>query len=569
MRLRTRVVLAAAGAALLPPLLLFWWSRSELPDLLLERATDDLEARARAVAATAKGEVFDDALADRLAETSGARVTLIAPDGRVLGDSRVSARRIPSVENHRDRPEVRAALRGQVGSATRTSATVALPLLYVAIPDPRGVMRLATSLPETTAAADLVGRMALGLGAGTLLLVILCGALLERFVARPFRRLRRDADALADGTIDLRHRVSGDDEVAALARTLDRLADRLVEAGAAQRGEAELRQLFDRIEEGLALVDLDGTVLRANRAFRDWTGRKDVLETQVGTLFRDPEVGEAVQRGLGGEDISRDVELGERTVRISVRPHAGGALLVGRDLTRLRRLEGVRRDFVANVSHELKTPLTSIIGYAEPLANPEIPGEKVEEFAERILTNGTRMRRLVEDLLDLSRIEGGAWEPEPSRVEIEPVARSVWGELVPATEEWGARLELDSDDAPAVRTDPEALRQILRNLLDNAARHAPESSVVRVTTRPRDGRVRVEVADAGCGIPPDHRERVFERFYRVDKGRSRDSGGTGLGLSIVKHLVAAHGGEVGVESEVGVGTTVWFTLPAPDGESSG
>ena len=237
--------------------------------------------------------------------------------------------------------------------------------------------------------------------------------------------------------------------------------------------------------------------------------------------------------------------------------------MVLRDLTRLRRLEGVRRDFVANVSHELKTPLTSVIGFAEPLTDPDLPREQVTSFAERILANGTRMRRLVEDLLDLSRIEGGSWQPEPGRVEIEPMARSVWQELDPVTESRGARLEVACDEAAAVEADPEALRQVLRNLLDNAVRHAPESSTVRVSARPVDGRVRLAVEDEGPGIPAEHRGRVFERFYRVDAGRSRASGGTGLGLSIVKHLVAAHGGEVGVDSEVGRGTAVWVTLPAP------
>lgn len=565
MRLRTRIVLVTAGAVLLPTLLLFWWSRDGLPELLLERAAEDLEARARLVAATTAGEPFDDALADRLGEASGLRVTLIGRDGRVLGDSRVSTRRIPSVENHGDRPEVRAALRDSVGTATRPSATVALPLLYVAVPDSRGVVRVATDRSTVTAPADRVGRLALGLGAGTLLLLLVAGALLERFVARPFRRLRRHAEAMAEGAADFRHRPSGDDEPAALARALDRLGDRLDEAGAIRRGEAELQALLDRLEEGLALVDRDGAVLRANRAFREWTGREDVQGEQVATLFRDPEVDDAVEQGLEGEADSRDVELGERTVRLSVRAHPGGVLLVLRDLTRLRKLEGVRRDFVANVSHELKTPLTSVIGYAEPLTEPDTPPDQVRTFAERILANGVRMRRLVEELLDLSRIEGGAWEPEPTRVEIGPLARSVWGELVPVSGEGeeDARLEIDGDGPPAVRADPEALRQILRNLLDNALRHAPESTAVRVATRAEDGGVRVEVSDAGPGIPAKHLERVFERFYRVDAGRSRESGGTGLGLSIVKHLVAAHGGEVGADSRVGEGTTLWFTLPAP------
>jgi two-component system phosphate regulon sensor histidine kinase PhoR len=232
-----------------------------------------------------------------------------------------------------------------------------------------------------------------------------------------------------------------------------------------------------------------------------------------------------------------------------------------RDVTELRRLEGIRRDFVANVSHELKTPLTSVTGFAEALADQDVDPERSREFGERILHNARRMRRLVDDLLDLSRVESGAWEPEPEVVDVAGVAQAVWRSLPGDVR--GDRPEPDLAGADhAVRADPRALRQILQNLLENAARYSPPDGTVSVTTR-RDGdRVRIEVTDRGPGIPLAHQDRIFERFYRVDRARGREAGGgTGLGLAIARHLVLAHGGEIGVESELDSGTTVWLTLP--------
>jgi signal transduction histidine kinase len=252
-------------------------------------------------------------------------------------------------------------------------------------------------------------------------------------------------------------------------------------------------------------------------------------------------------------------------VHASVRPHRDGVLFVLRDLTRLRRLEAVRRDFVANVSHELKTPLTSIMGFAEAIAESEMPDARRQEFAERILTNSRRMRRLVDDLLELTRIESGRWELAAESVELGAAARAEWAILEPLAKERSVRLAMDAG-LPTVTADPGAVRQILRNLFDNALRYAPEGSEVRLSTSTVDGWVRTEISDSGPGIPSAHLARIFERFYRVDPARSREAGGTGLGLAIVKHLVRAHGGEVRAESELGRGTTVWFTLPVASSE---
>ena len=232
-------------------------------------------------------------------------------------------------------------------------------------------------------------------------------------------------------------------------------------------------------------------------------------------------------------------------------------------LTDEQQLDAIRRDFVANVSHELKTPLTSVVGFAEALFETELPPDKVKDFADRILANATRMRHLVNDLLDLSLVESGRWKPDPELVSVREFSREAWKTL--PSEAGSKRAEIELKDGPdEVYVDPEAIRQILANLLDNAARYGVGDVPIEVSTRPDGDFIRVEIRDHGSGIPSVHLERVFERFYRVDPGRSRQQGGTGLGLAIVKHFVAAHGGEVGVESELGQGTSVWFTLPSTD-----
>jgi len=288
---------------------------------------------------------------------------------------------------------------------------------------------------------------------------------------------------------------------------------------------------------------------------------------RVSTLFRSPEVLSAVDRALGGESVTAELSVGGRTMFMSVRPHRGGAVLVFRDLTALRRLEGIRREFVANVSHELKTPLTSVVGFAEAIAGGDMPADAAEDFSRRILANASRMRNLIDDLLDLARVESGSWSPSPEPISIAETAREVWLDLPDEAAQRGVTLEVDEGDGSLVEADAQSVRQILRNILGNACRYAPPETPVRVQIVSGATSVRTEIIDQGQGIPSVHLEHVFERFYRVDPGRSREDGGTGLGLAIVKHLVRAHGGEVGIESEVSRGTTVWFTLPLSSGAS--
>jgi signal transduction histidine kinase len=260
------------------------------------------------------------------------------------------------------------------------------------------------------------------------------------------------------------------------------------------------------------------------------------------------------------------VVVGGRTLVLAARPlPEGGAMLAAYDLTQIRRLESVRRDFVANVSHELKTPLTVVGGFAETLAEDDVPPEQRRMFAETIRTNAQRMQRIVDDLLDLSRIESGGWVPAPQALVVRDAAAEVVASAADAAAARHVALHVEvAAGAETVWADPTALRQVLANLVDNAVRHT-QAGEVRVVAAPALDGVTITVRDTGTGIAPEHLSRIFERFYRVDPARSRAAGGTGLGLAIVRHLVEAHGGRVRAESAPGQGTAVIAHFPAAPG----
>ncbi|MFB6240763.1 MAG: histidine kinase dimerization/phospho-acceptor domain-containing protein, partial [Gemmatimonadota bacterium] len=423
MSTRARILTAVTAAVALLAGGLVWWISGPLRDALAEELTAELEREARLVSELVGGRTFSDSLADRLGGVVGHRVTLVEPDGRVAGDSELPAGRLPAVENQRGRPEVSAALDGRVGTASRTSEAVARSLLYVAVPHDGGAVRLSTPTSRLTETVSRFRRTALAAAVGLLLLAFLLRGRLEAFVAAPFRAVRRSLASVAAGDFSLRIRPTGDDEAARLARTSDRLAARLEEMAEGLRERSELETVFEHMEEGVAVVEPGGRVTRANRAFLELAGREDAVGERFGTLFRDPTPRELVERGLEGEAESAEVELGEQYVLFSVHPLGDGVVVTSRDLTRLRRLEGVRRDFVANVSHELKTPLTSVLGFAEALAETDVPRDQVREFGRRILDNGVRMRRMIDELMDLSRVESGAWEPEPEEVVLADAVR--------------------------------------------------------------------------------------------------------------------------------------------------
>ena len=336
---------------------------------------------------------------------------------------------------------------------------------------------------------------------------------------------------------------------------------------ALRRRQSETAAIVDSMVEGVLSFDVRGRVITANPAARRMLGYGEQDELpELGLLFRAKEARELLDRVLVGEAVAdREITLADRTYLLNGRPlPAGGSVLVLHDLTRLRRLETVRRDFVANVSHELKTPLTAISGYTETLLTDQPDPVVTRQFLETILANARRMQRLVDDQLDLSRIESGGWQPSPEPVDIAAMAREAWRLALPPAGEPPA-FEVSIEPAIGmIDADPDALRQIFRNLFENAIRHTPPGGRITVSGTADREMTRISVTDTGIGIPSEHLPRLFERFYRVDPGRSRAQGGTGLGLAIVKHLVEAHGGRVAATSALGQGTTIhtWWPVPA-------
>jgi two-component system phosphate regulon sensor histidine kinase PhoR len=516
-----------------------------------------------------RDSLFPDSLADRSGSALGRRVTLIRPDGKVVGDSEFDDAPLDALQNHSNRPEVAAALIGTTGRSRRPSPSTGDEELYVAVPvEGRGVARV--SLP--TKSLDAVIRDARR-DIVTAVLLALLGALViaflfSRSVSRPIEELRDVARALADGDLGRRPTLRAPGEVGELAVALRQLAEQLSSRlRALEADETLLLQLTESLNEGVIAVDTAQQVVRINETARRLLGARDPLPFSVDQLPRDVVLRDALLAAFAGETTEdREVVISGRTLNVTARPLLeGGAVLALFDLTRVRRLEAVRRDFVANVSHELRTPLTIVGGFAETLAGEDVPFEARRGFAERILGNTHRMQRIVDDLLDLSRIESGGWVPNPDMIGIAGVA----GDVLAAASDAASlkKLELGTEiapDATEVFADATALRQVLGNLVDNAVRHTAAGRIVLFAKR-QDRGVLVGVRDTGVGIAPEHLPRIFERFYRVDPGRSREQGGTGLGLAIVKHLVEAHGGRARAASSPGLGSEITVFFPDQDG----
>ena len=504
------------------------------------------------------------AVVHRLAGQNHRRITLVDRHGVVRADSDFPEGPLPPLQNHLDRPEVRAALAGGVGVATRRSETVGHDLLYVGVPGGPGVVRVAASLEQV----DDIVRRAQGAVAGAAVLALLVGTFFAlvagRSIARPLTAITAAARAIAAGSPP-RFPRSGVPDVDALVQALrqmhGQLADRFEEL---RREQAESAALVSSMVEGVIAADGRGRIVTANPAARRLLGYAPVEPLpDLPELFRVKAAREVVDAVLlGGTVRDRQVEMDNHSLLLNARPlPSGGAVLVIHDVTELRRLEAIRRDFVANLSHELKTPLTSISGYAETLLSDAPDRETTRQFLTTILGNARRMQRLVDDLLDLSRIESGRWQPARTELDIPAVARESWAALAARPEAARVKFELDTGpDAEHLCADLDAVRQVLTNLFDNSLRYTPAAGRIVLSTRREDAGVALSVRDTGSGIAHEHLARIFERFYRADHSRSREEGGTGLGLAIVKHLVEAHGGRVYAESERGRGTTVtcWF-----------
>lgn len=559
-----------AGSALIVVVfvaLLTLLSGVRLTNELRALETQRLAREARLVAAMWAGAPDAEAFATTAGSTLGHRVTLIDSTGQVVGDSRFDLAGLAHLENHATRPEVMEARRSGTGSALRRSPSRGDEELYVAVRAGARTARVSMSTTELSGVIASAQRDVLLSGAVGLVVALLLSVAFARRVSRPIVELRDVARALAQGDLARRPALAAPGEVGELGDAVHRMAEQLAtRMTALQHEEAMLAAVIESLHEGIVAVDANRSVVRVNQSARELLRVNSALPFPADLLPRDRGLRDALNAALSGHAGEREeITVDGRTLALTARPlGAGGAVLAFFDLTETRRLEAVRRDFVANASHELKTPLTVIGGYAETLVTDDLPAEHRVQFVQTIRANAERMRRIVDDLLDLSRIESGGWTPHTEPIAVAALASDVLTTAGAAATARGVQLTTVIDPGTeAVHADPTALRQVLTNLVDNAVRYTPTGGTVTVFTQAATQGSWVGVRDTGIGIAPEHLPRMFERFYRVDRGRSRHEGGTGLGLAIVRHLAEAHGGRVEIESEVGRGTEVRAFFPNP------
>lgn len=540
----------------------------------------DLETRtrlmqsdvARALTSEPRDSKAIEELVRSLAETSRTRVTLIARDGLVIADSE----RDPStMEDHSDRPEFQAALAGRVGVERRISPTLGVSLLYLAVPIERDGS--VTAVLRTSLRADALGEVptltSRRIGVATLLIAIFAGVvsmLAARRISGPITGMKEAAMRFAAGDFRSRVPIPDTEEFAGLADALNTMAsqlDRHVRTITEQSGEQNA--ILASMQEGVLAIDNDDRVLIVNPAAEQMLhiDLDAVKGRSIQESIRNPDLQRFIDRSRQSPEPATDEillrEAGDRVVQVTgaALVDAGGArigvLVVLNEVTRTRKLEAIRRDFVANVSHELKTPITSIKGFVETLREGALNDpEKAREFLEIVGRQADRLNAIIEDLLSLSKIEQEAEAAEIAleMAPIRPVLEAATLDCQSKAAAAGVRVTVECDDQLRAAINAPLLEQAVANLLDNAIKYTPQGEV-SITAEDLGSETVIRVTDTGCGIEPEHIPRLFERFYRVDKARSRKLGGTGLGLAIVKHIVQAHRGRIQVQSVPGKGST--------------
>ena len=501
-------------------------------------------------------------VAKQVSEATGARATIIDRAGNVLADSEADPE---TMENHAQRPEFVAALKGSEGEASRTSKTLGIDFLYTAAPIKNGAVRLAYPLAAIKESSAGIQKSLIRGSLLALLIAVIVAAAAAVLIARRLQRILNFAERIAAGNLSARIEVDSADEIARVAMALNTTAERLEQSFTElESSRQQLEAVLNSMQAPVIAVNREERVEWVNGAMNRLMPNRVRLHAPLLETIREPDLLMSVRETIRARQIhtTRARILPGRTYEATVAPMlAGSAVVLLHDLTEVERVEKTRRDFIANVSHELRTPLTSIQGYAETLLDLSTSDNATREFLEIIRKNAARMSRLTEDLLTLARVESGEQRFRMQEIAASQLIREAQQYFAEMAHLQGSDLSIELSEDAMVKADPEAVHQVFSNLISNAVKYCPPGTPIVIGARQRDSDVEFFVRDTGPGIASEHLPRLFQRFYRVDKARSRESGGTGLGLAIVKHIVLAHGGTVRVESELHHGSRFFFTLP--------
>lgn len=555
-----------------------------LRDFFLEETAKGLEERARLLLPQIAGALpapdpvgAIGRICKELAKTADTRITVILPDGRVAGDSQEDP---AFMNNHLNRPEVLLALRRSSGAAIRFSNTLEKNMMYAAIPvtaagETRAVLRAAVNVAAIDDRLDALRVKLLIWGGGIALLAAGVCFWVSRRIARPLEEMRQGAEKFAGGNLDHRLPTPRISEMAAVSAAMNEMAAHLndrIRTVIDQRNE--LDAVLSSMREGVLAIDMDERILNINIAGARMLDKSpaELAGKSIQEAIRNPAFQRLAQEALSGNDPKQaDIlfyQAGEQTLNVrssTLRDGRGeriGTLIVFSDVTRLRRLENMRRDFAANVSHEIKTPLTAIRGFVETLECGALEDhESARRFLAIIQRHVERLSAIIDDLMRLSRIEGEDAAVSREVQPIRPLLEDALGVCVYLAREKSIDVALECDPNLKARVSRSLMEQAAVNILNNAIQYSNPFSQVRIAAGLGEDELTISFQDKGIGITRSHIPRLFERFYRVDKARSRKQGGTGLGLAIVKHIVAAHNGHVTVQSVPGKGSEFVIHLP--------
>ena len=562
-----------------------WYASNSTRHFFLDQTAADLLTRARLLEnqipqflGPLETSVVD-AMCKEIGVSSATRITVILPSGVVIGDSNED----PAImDNHALRPEIIEARKGNIGQSIRFSTTLQKRMMYVAIPlkDKEEIIALIRAALPVTAIDQALKSIQIKIILGGLFIALLAAGIsfyVSRRIIRPIEKLKKGADVFAKG--DLSYRMPGTDlvEIDSLIETLNQMAGQLEDRlNTIVRQKNELAAVLSSMAEGVMAVDMDEQIISINKAaariFENLS--ENLLNRSIPEVIRNPDLQKFINKALTSKkNLEEDITLyqgGERILYVHNTPledldsQRRGILVVLNDVTHLRKLENMRKDFAANVSHEIKTPLTAIKGFVETLRTGERNEPKeTEQFLAIIEKHVNRLTAIIEDLIKLSKIEQ---QDEKSEIQLEENSvKSVISSAIQTCREKANSKEitigLACPEDISVRLDSRLMAQAMVNLLDNAINYSREKSDIQISASLKDNELMIRVQDHGIGIPKENLSRLFERFYRVDKARSRELGGTGLGLAIVKHIAHAHGGRVSVESILGKGSTFSLHLP--------